>query len=288
VLGNVFYWHHGFHLGPRMLYEAAPGWLLLGGLGVMALARPVEAGGPADHAADGHAHRRPSLRYVALLGVLASVPAALYFVPMRVATYAWTPDMVPRVTAPSPPGEDKALVFVHGSWAERIAARLQAGGFALDSLETGLRRNDICTFHRWAEVRLGAVADPALPPPRADFESLPGFPVELEPVMLSPGNRIQIDRQAPWTAECQREAAADRGGVISLAPLIWQGDLPGVERGRPMFVRDLGPAANRSVMALYPGRAAFMFYEPQPGRAPLLVPYAEAERVIWGAEAPER
>ncbi len=32
------------------------------------------------------------------------------------------------------------------------------------------------------------------------------------------------------TASCRREARADRQGVVELAPLLWQGDVPGAER----------------------------------------------------------
>ncbi|MFQ5536156.1 MAG: hypothetical protein ACE5GJ_01770, partial [Gemmatimonadota bacterium] len=38
VVANAFYWHHGFHNGPRMLYAAAPAWILLAALSMVELA----------------------------------------------------------------------------------------------------------------------------------------------------------------------------------------------------------------------------------------------------------
>lgn len=279
LAANFFYWHHGAHLGPRMLYEAAPAWILLATLG-MAELRGTPTPDPVT--AVGAPRRLPGLSSIVLWSVVASFPAAAYLASLRAASYRWEPDTLQRVTAPEPEGPGRALVFVHGSWKERIAARLQAGGMRLDSLETALRRNDTCTIQRWVSVRLGRDTPEGGPPPAPDFRPLPGYPAHLAAVEISPGNRIQVDRTDPWTPECEREARADRGGVISLAPLIWQGDLPGAEHGRPVFVRDLGPAENRAVMARYPERIPYMYLSLDPEGAPELVPYARAETLVWG------
>lgn len=278
LVANLFYWHHGSHLGPRMLYEAAPAWLVLASLAVVALARRLES----DHAAPRRPGRRPSVPEVALWAIIASVPAMAYLVPLRISSYRWTPETMARITPPSPPGSESALVFVHGSWTERIAARLQADGFALDSLETGLRRTDTCTLHRWATIRLGGRTEEGVGPPQADFESLPGIPTRFVELTISPGNRILVDREVPWSPDCQREADADRGGVISLAPLLWQGDLPGIEDGKPLFVRDLGPHQNRTLMQAYPERRPYMLVTLGGESPPVLVPYEQGEASIWG------
>jgi hypothetical protein len=75
--------------------------------------------------------------------------------------------------------------------------------------------------------------------------------------------------------------SADRYGSVALAPLLWQGDLPGLERGAPMFVRDYGPERNQAVRALFPGREALAWAHP-PGGRPALLPYDDAMAAFWG------
>ena len=273
VAANFLYWHHGAHLGPRMLYEAAPGWIFLAALGAVTLARAAasEAGG----------RHLSAIRRIALWAVVASVPAALYFAPRRLSSYRWDADTLQRLTVPSPREPGPALVFVHGSWTERIGARLQAAGIGLDSLDTALRRNDTCALHLWASVRLHGTTGGGGAAQTLDFEPVPGRRAELDAVELSPGDRVLVDRSAPWTPECEREARSDRNGVISLTPLLWQGDLPGVEHGAPMYVRDLGPEGNREVMARFPRRTPWLYVSPRPGAPPELIPYAEGEPLVW-------
>ena len=89
------------------------------------------------------------------------------------------------------------------------------------------------------------------------------------------------DRFSP---ACQRELSADRFGAVALAPLLWQGDLPGIEEGAPLFVRDLGPEWNRTLVEHYADRTPWVFAPKAPGAPPELVPYGEAMQVIWGAQ----
>jgi len=64
-------------------------------------------------------------------------------------------------------------------------------------------------------------------------------------------------------------------------PLLWQGDLPGLESGGPMFVRDFGPERNQAVRALFPGLEALVWAHP-PGGRPALLPYDAAMVGFWG------
>ena len=79
-----------------------------------------------------------------------------------------------------------------------------------------------------------------------------------------------------------REVRSDRNGAVALAPLIWQGDLPGIEEGRPMFVRDFGPEQNRRLLDAHPERQAFVFVPKDPSLPPEIVPYDEAMAQLWG------
>lgn len=118
--------------------------------------------------------------------------------------------------------------------------------------------------------------------PVVDSNPRAGTPAGLERRSADGGTVIRIRTGESLTEECARELASDRFGTVALAPLLWQGDLPGDERGAPMFVRDLGPDKNTLVRAAYPDRAPFVFVPRAAGAAPELVPYDEAMRVLWG------
>lgn len=281
VLGNFFYWHHGFHLGPRMLYEAAPAWLLLTAVSGLGLARGGQNGRLP--------HSVRMLPDVALWTVLASLLGGSLLVANRVREYRWDPETLARITPPRIPVDGpNALVFVHGSWSERITARLQAAGMRLDSIETALQRNDICALHRYAAARGGEVGTEGGMNARSldlDFDPAPEIPLHLEAVYLSKGNRILVDPRHPVPPDCRIEALADARGIISLAPLLWQGDLPGMEEGRPMFVRDLGPEDNRRTREAFPERRPYVLMTASPGGRPQLRDFDEAMALIWGEES---
>jgi hypothetical protein len=100
--------------------------------------------------------------------------------------------------------------------------------------------------------------------------------------MQQPGGAV-VWRKADveWTPECVRELNADRYGSVALVPLLWQGDLPGLEHGGPMFVRDFGPERNQAVRARFPDRPALVWAHP-PGGRPALIPYEAAMAAFWG------
>jgi len=280
ILGNFFYWHHGFHLGPRMLYEAAPAWILLTAMAALGLAR-------AKPAQDSD-RRIPPLPDLALWTLLVSLVGGGILVGNRVLEYRWAPETLARISVPRLPVGEPSLVFVHGSWSERITARLQDAGMRLDSIETALHRNDVCLLHLYALAREGALRGEAGADPGAfdlDFEAAPEAPSALEPVYLSEGNRILVDPRRPVAPACEMEARADARGIISLAPLLWQGDLPGMEDGLPMFVRDLGPGENRRILEAFPERRPYVLMTPAPEGRPLIRDYEEGMQLIWGGES---
>jgi len=266
VAGNALYWFHA----SRMLYEAAPAWIALAVLGVAAAARAGDDSGPL---------RRALAAGVPWAVVISLVGALALGVPTRARSYTWSDETRARITPPAPPGETPALVFVHTSWNERLSARLQgAGGMRQDSVISALRRNTNCALDRFARFREG------LGPPAADVDLVQdeGTPPGIVRRTLVPGSTVRTRAGEVVDDVCLRELRADRFGVVALAPLVWQGDLPGDERGRPLFVRDFGPERNRALLETYPGREPWVFVPKGPERTPELVPYDEAMAVLWG------
>jgi hypothetical protein len=103
------------------------------------------------------------------------------------------------------------------------------------------------------------------------------------PALLDGGTRVRFTPGRPWPPTCTREAAADRFGSVALAPLLWQGDLPGLEEGRPMFVRDRGPERNRALLAAFPDRRPLVWGYDSRGGPPMLMPYERAMALLWGS-----
>ncbi len=281
---NFFYWHHGFHLGPRMLYEAAPAWLLLAALAAVSLTAQEPRDAPSGDLPPPTGRLRPP--DILLWALLVSLLGPAYLVPLRAEAYSWTEETLARIRPPRPPEPGPALVFVHGSWAERIAGRLQGAGMRLDSVESALRRNDVCRLEEYTRARLIPASErPEGALPELDFRLLANAPPHLRPLVIVEGEHVPRDPSAPFTEACRRQARSDRFGVVSLAPLLWQGDLPGAERGAPMFVRDLGPELNREILAAYPDRTPYVYFPPRSGAPPELHPYEEGMRILWEEEA---
>jgi hypothetical protein len=254
-----------------MLFEAAPAWVTLGVIAALGLAGGLSGNvdGPAAGTVDPGGDRPDQVRpgeetvrdwrgwaadmttWVILFGV---VGAAVWGVPTRWGSYRWSEETLQRITVPSLPTEDPMIVFVHTSWNERLSSRLQGPvGMRQDSAITALRRNTNCGLHLYALAREARVAraDPRQvddlelggpPLPQEELEQVPGTPRDIQRPPSSPGATLRTRNGEPFGTACTREVGADRFGAVALAPLVWQGDLPGDEEGRPMFVRDFGPS----------------------------------------------
>ncbi len=264
VGANALYWYHGLHMGPRMLYESAPAWVGLWVLSVAALAR------------EGTGLASPFRRAVAWAAALSLLGGVL-LVHGRAESYATTPAERKAATLPDPPAGEAALVFVHGSWASRIAARLEAMGMRRDSVETALRRNDICEVDAYARWRAQGARPPA---PTLSFQRLPGSPPDLEQRALSPGNVVLVAPGRKPDAECIRQARSDRFGTIEMEPLLWQA--PPFRGAHLVLARDLGPETNAAVRDSFPGLTPWVYVDAGPDRGPRLLPYAQGMRLLWG------
>jgi hypothetical protein len=265
VAANALYWFHA----PRMLFEASSAWMLLA---VLAVFRALERAAPDARAGIGAA---------AAAALLIALPLSI----ARVASERWDEETLSRIAVPD--GAEGALVFVHTAWDERVASMLQAAGMRNDSIQPILRRNDTCALHLYAVRRLESASAGTSPDlPGIDLTQTHEPPVRATPVALEGGTRIWREADRSWPDVCVREAATDRLGAVALAPLLWQGDLPGLESGGPLFVRDYGPERNRAVLTAFPDRRPLVFgYEPL-GTRPVLAPYDRAMAVLWGAAQP--
>ena len=279
AVGNAFYWFHA----PRMYFEAAPAWIALGVLAVVRGARTPDTGpeGP---------KRRFMRSLIGWAAVMSLGWAVIGGVPLRWSNAAWTDETLGRVTVPEVPEPGSALVFVHTSWNERLTSTLQgAGGMRQDSVTSVLRRNATCDVDRYArmreqEVRHGRSTGPL---PTLDLAHQPGSPPDLARRLTESGTALRIRAGGSFGPDCARELHADRFGAVALAPLVWQGDLPGDERGRPMFVRDLGPEKNELIRAAFPGRTSWVFAQLAPDGPPQIAPYEQAMAMLWGPTTPE-
>lgn len=269
VAANAVYWHHGFHMGPRFLYESAPGWVGLWVVSVVTLAR------------EGRELASAPRRAVVWAATLSLLGGAL-LVSGRAASYRIGPEERSAETLPHVPGPGPALVFVHGSWSSRISARLVAHGMRRDSVETALRRNDVCAVDQYARWR--ATGEHGSPPALA-LQRLPGSPPDLVRRLLSPGNVIRMEPNRPADSTCVREARADRFGTIELEPLLWQA--PPLAGARLVLARDLGPITDDAVRKALPGRTAWVYIARGARGAPRLLPYREGIRLVWGTGGEE-
>ncbi|HEV7593824.1 MAG TPA: glycosyltransferase family 39 protein [Gemmatimonadaceae bacterium] len=271
VVANALYWHHGIFMGPRMLNEWAPAWALLTAIAAVGLVRLIPRG-----LAFGDYSPRSAL---AISFLLAWAVGIFYLGPQRLARYGGSWMASARMTIP--PVSGASLVFVHGGWTTRIAMRLVAHGLRGDSLEAALAQNATCDVHNFADwyTRDRASRPAAKPPISFDFDS----PNKTSKLQIAQGEEIRYVQGAPVSRQCLVEIASDTLGIIETAPLAWQSDLPGLERGGAMIVRDLGPQANGRLIQRYPERIPMLLYRDQKEGAPKLVPYTAGIKSLWPA-----
>lgn len=282
VGANALYWHHGIHMGPRMLFEATPAWIALVATAVTVLWHPAEH---ADADGRGPLHPTKIARgsiVLAALGALLLAPGAF----RAHASGGETPstedggDVDARQVVEREVGGEPVVVFAHGSWASRVAARLVATGMRRDSVETALRRNDLCAVTSYASRGADrAPLDGPRAPPRLDFEPLPGSPADLRTVVLSPGNTALLEGGSLEDPRCRREAHADRFGTVELEEVLRHFPPMSTNHG-PVVARDLGPAHNARVLAEL-GRRGYLLLS-SPSGPPRLLDYAEGMELLWG------
>jgi hypothetical protein len=269
VLANAFYWHHGIFMGPRMLNEWAPAWALLTAAAAVGVVRRI----PKENTL-GNYSPRAALAIALLLAWFAGI---VYLGPERLARYggSWMASArmeIPRTASPS-------LVFVHGGWPTRIATRLTAHGLRGDSLEAAMALNPTCEVHsfaNWYAAKPGERSGNA-PPLNFDFST----PNKTQRIDIARGDEIRYYQGKPLSPGCLRQVASDTLGIIDIAPLLWQSDLPDLSGTGTMIVRDLGPEENAKLIARYPTRVPMVLLRPEKEGSPRLVPYDVGIKSLW-------
>lgn len=276
VAANALYWHHGQFMGPRMLAEFTPPWVVLSVVSLHGLVARI----PRDYLVAG----RWPLRAGASAVVLTAAAAFFLMAPQRVASYGG--DWLPSFRTPLPPAPRNSIVFVHSPWETRLVALLAARGIRLDSIETALRQNPTCLVQRHLEALQYDTLPFGAPRPAAHaglpaLNLVPGSSEHLPRLEVARNARIRIDSTVPLRPECLRQVQADRFGALDASFLLWLGDLPGLERGAPLLASDLGPEVNRRLMDRYPERAAWMFGYFDGSDSLRLMAYSAASARLW-------
>jgi hypothetical protein len=269
VIANAFYWHHGNFMGPRMLNEAAPAWVLLTAVAAVGLVRRIP-----KNKSFGNYPPRAALVMTLVIGWLSGV---FYLGPQRLASYGGRWLESSRVKLPNP--EVPSLVFVHGAWWSRVAMRLMAHGLRWDSLEVAMRYNTTCDVDNFARWYAQDGSERAGNQPPIDFN----FNRHDEPprFRIADGDDIRARPDVPMPPSCLRQIASDTLGIVEMAPLLWQGDLPGEKGQGVIIVRDLGPEANARLIARYPQRVPAVLYRPTKEGPPKLIPYTTGMTALW-------
>lgn len=267
VVANVLYWHHDLFMGPRMLYEAAPGWCLLVAASVMGILRSLPE-------PDDSRNARPVVTRTGAAAVLtiALVAGLVVAGPGKLASYA-RQAVSTGIARPAPEVQGPALVFVHDDWQSRLGARMSALGMRLDSVRAALRGVPTCEVERWVRDR------------EVGLESLlagdrGAWTAGTRELVMPSGSRILTHEGETLTPECERQAAADYAGVLALAPYLWQGDLPALGGDGAMYVRDLGPERNGELIERHGERRPFLMVG-RGATGPLLLPYDEGIEQLW-------
>ena len=273
IVANALYWHHGMFMGPRMLNEFAAPWTLLLAVAAVGLVRLI----PTD-TLWGNYSPRAALILTLTLSWMAGV---VYLGPQRLASYGGGWMQSSRIVLPA--GDRPSLVFVHGAWTGRVASRLLANGMRLDSLEASLRQNTTCDSDSYARWYSTPAAERG-PAPPLDFSLVPRDPPPL--MRIAEEDEIRVRPGVQLTPECLREVASDTLGIVDVGPLLWQGDLPGLETKGRMFVRDMGPEANARLISKYPERVPMMLLRLRDDQPPTLAPYQDGIRALWPGSGP--
>jgi 4-amino-4-deoxy-L-arabinose transferase-like glycosyltransferase len=264
VAAQALYWHHDLFMGPRLLYESAPGWTLVFAAAVIAAVRAVP-----ERGASWWRVRRGGLVAAFALGVIVTLA---YTAPAKLASYHGVA-VASGMSVTAPPVTAPALVFVHGGWEDRLAARLAATGMRVDSIRLALRSSSTCTVQRYVD----ALEARRNPQPTLTFASDPATAPRA--FTMPSGSVLRSFDGETLTAECEREATSDFAGALGLPPLLWQGDLPGLPVEGAMFVRDLGPDRNQRLIERSPEREPMVLVARE-GQLRLLS-FDEGMRELW-------
>jgi hypothetical protein len=160
--------------------------------------------------------------------------------------------------------------------------RLIARGMRQDSVEAALALNSTCDVQQFTDWYTAPPSARAADPPALNFDFSSGErPARMEIVR---GDEIRYFESRPFPRTCLPQVVSDTTGIIDTAPLMWQGDLPGLPGRGTMVVRDLGPARNAALIARYPDRTPMVLLRREKEGRVETVSYAEGMKLLWPNE----
>lgn len=271
VVTNFFYWHHGNFMGPRMLHEVLPAWVLLfvvGAAGLMRLSTRMTTS----------TYRFRFGRAASFAIVLSTAVGMVFMAPQRLLSFGGNWYEFARTPLPDP-GEN-AVVFVHDAWTSRIVMTLIGAGYRLDLIETIMRQNSTCSVAGLSDAIVQGDHDAARRA-LATLDTVPMAGTTLLRVDLSPGNGIKVRPGERLAGDCAVQAHSDRFGIVDISPLLWQSTPYGTTGRAPIIVRDLGPDRNQAMLDAFPGRTPWIYMLDGESVDPVLVPYSEGMSMLW-------
>ncbi|MGH7605805.1 MAG: hypothetical protein ACREME_00570, partial [Gemmatimonadales bacterium] len=249
-----FYWHSGFHPGPRF-YDGAVPWLVIG------TARAWRWGWTL-----GRRRRGSRVRWdVALLAAAITVlvwgwvgvlPARFSLYRTGLATLKLHPE---RELAAR--GVTQALVLVPESWGSRVIVALWELGIRPGLVERAYRQIDVCELGDFAQ-RARAAGLTAQEAARRLDELIAANPTAAPKMEGWPDPTLRLHRDRAPTPECERELRRDLAGFTLYGHLAWRNAI-GLDSGL-VFARDLYER-NGELLARYPGWQVWR-YAPPTGR----------------------
>jgi hypothetical protein len=224
---------------------------------------------------------------------MALTVALVYAAPSKLISYA-REGARSGMTISAPPVDRASLVFVHGGWLDRVAARLAASGMRVDSVRAALANNSTCSLQLYldrAESNTdalrpvgGASAETPSPdaaPPVLAFGASARPP--LRELQMPSGSVVRSYEGEVLDPACEREGSSDFQGVVGLPPLLWQADLPALGASGALFLRDFGPERNARLIARFPERAPRVLISR--GGALRLLDYTGGMTELWKTPA---
>jgi hypothetical protein len=249
-----FYWHSGFHLGPRFYYAAAP-MLVIGTArawrAAWLWARRVRARFLRWDAA-----AAAGAVLVVLWGWIGIVPARWDAYRSGLATLKLHPERQLQRQ-----GVRRALVLVPESFGSRVGVRLWGLDIPPGLVERAYRRLDTCDLYRWlrSAEAAGLRGDGAAARLHATLDTVTVAP-PLEKTW--PDLTVRFRRGYTPPEECQVELRRDLAGFTLFGQLAWRNAI-GLDHG-VVFARDLFEL-NGPLLERYAGWEVWR-YAPPPDR----------------------
>ncbi len=253
-----FYWFRGNFLGPRFLYETV--------IFVVPLtARAFLFGLPKLKP---YRFKIPYLfretTYAAVLGYVTVIVIgyqALFGFPGKFRSYYffWQAMKVDVVAEARAKGIDAGLIFIANDWGERLLANLLEAGVPAAMAEEAYRTCDHCLLQELldeAMAKRNSAGETSAEELNRKVQALVDAKMTLAHPNLNNDPTLKIRPGVPLTARCADEVRYDKNGYTTYFPHLISNEP--LLNGSFIVARDLRNR-NRELMALYPGKRAYLY-----------------------------